>query len=82
MNAHYVILGSCLGVVFTSLVFFFMPHQHTQPKPHQALSDKIAHACGNLPLSDWEVDPIDPSIVKVTCYDPKTNNLKTTAVER
>lgn len=46
------------------------------------LGDRVAAACKPGRVSDWHVDYQDESLLVVTCYDPKTTNIKTTVVER
>lgn len=46
------------------------------------LGDKVADACSPFLVSDWHVDYTDETLLQVTCYNPKTQQLKTTVVER
>jgi hypothetical protein len=51
-------------------------------KPSETLGDRIVAACVPLIVSDWQTDYVDPTVVRVTCYDPKTSLLTVKAVER
>lgn len=65
------------------LVAMLIVFPEDKPAPSsQTLGDKITAACKPLRVSDWNVDPVDPSVIKVSCFNQKTNDLKTTAVER
>lgn len=46
------------------------------------LGDRVIAACKPWPVSDWNVDYADKNLIRVTCYDPKTSNLRQTVVER
>ena len=46
------------------------------------LAEKINSACKPLPVNDWWIDPDEHSLVRVSCYDPKTSKLTYTVVDR
>ena len=46
------------------------------------LGDKVAAACKPGVVSDWHVDYTDESLLQVTCYNAKTQEVKSTVVER
>ena len=56
-----------------------MPLQHFNPP---VLGDRVAAACSPGLVSDWHVDYQDETLLQVTCYFPKTQEIKTTVVER
>lgn len=54
----------------------------TQQEHALTLGDLVEAACKPGVVSDWHVDYTDESLLQVTCYFPKTHEIKSTVVER
>lgn len=79
--APALVVGLAIGLA-TFAILSLYPSNDRPAASQPTLGEKIQAACGKLRLSDWTVDTNDPSLIHVTCYDPKTSDIKLSAVQR
>ena len=78
--AQWVLLLAAVGLIMFGLIHY-SPDEKKAATP-KTLGDRVEAACKPYLVSDWHVDYMDPSLLMVDCYDPKTTNIRSTVVER